>query len=112
MYRYFYYVYLFLENSSIFSHYFFTDVFVITCTISYSEKHHSLNTSAELFWVILIISGFILLEFLNLLRAVKPCLKKVCKDVFCYSNAYCTKISFYSKISSPGGHFEVFFGQF
>ena len=42
--------------------------------------YHSLKASAELFWVIL---GFILLEFLYLLRVVKPCLKKVCKYVFC-----------------------------
>ena len=80
MYRYFYYVHLFLESSSIFPHYCYTDVFVITWTITYSKKCHSLKTSAELFWVIL---GLILLEFLCLLRAVKPCLKKVCKDVFC-----------------------------
>ena len=53
MYRYFYYVHLFLENSSIFPHYFFTDVFVITWTITYSKKRcHSLKASAELFWVI------------------------------------------------------------
>ena len=69
-----------LESSSIFPHYFYTDVFVITWTITYSKKCHSLKTSAELFWVIL---GLIFLEFLCLLRAVKPCLKKVCKDVFC-----------------------------
>ena len=36
--RYFYYVHLLLENSSIFSHYFFTDVFGITWTITYSKS--------------------------------------------------------------------------
>ena len=50
MYRYFYYVHLFLENSSaVFSHYFFTDVFVITWTITYSKKPHRLKISVELF---------------------------------------------------------------
>ena len=73
MYRYIYYVHLFLENSSIFSRYFFRDVFVITWTITYLKKRHSLKTSAELFWIIL---GLILMEFFYLLRAVKPCLKK------------------------------------
>ena len=80
MYSYFYYVHLFLENSLIFSHYFFTDVFAITWTITYSEKCYSLKASVELFWVTL---GLILLEFLYLLRAAKPCLKRFCKDVFC-----------------------------
>ena len=46
VYRYFYYVHLFLENSSIFSHYFFTDVFSITYTTTHSKKLHSLKTSA------------------------------------------------------------------
>ena len=43
VYRYFCYVPLFLENSSIFPHYFFTDVFGITWTITYSKKLHSLK---------------------------------------------------------------------
>ena len=80
MYHYFHYVNLFLENSLIFSHYFFPDVFGITWAITYSKKLHNLKTSAELFWVIF---GLILMEFLYVIRAVKPSLKKVCKNVFC-----------------------------
>ena len=80
MYRYFYYVNLFLENSSIFSHSFFIEVFGITSTITYSKKPHSLKMSAESFWVIL---GLILVVFLYLLRAIKPFLIKFFKDVFC-----------------------------
>ena len=93
IYCYFYCVRLFLENSSIFSQYFFADVFVITWTITYSKKHHSIKTSDELFWVIL---GLISLEFLYLLRAVKPCLKKVCKDVFCITPMP-TALNFFSQ---------------
>ena len=104
MYRYIYYVHLFLENSSIFSHNFFRDVFVITYTITYSKKRHSLKTSAQLFWVIL---GFNWMEFLYLLRAVKPCLKKVCKDVFCITPMLTALIFFHNKPSSPRGHFGV-----
>ena len=97
IYCYFCYVHLFLEN--IFLHYFFTDYFF-----------HSLKNSAELFWVIL---GLILMEFLYLLRAVKPCLKKVCKDgFFCITPMLTALIFFHNKSSSPGGHFWVFFGQF
>ena len=80
MYCYFYYVHPFLENSLIFSHYFFAEVFGITWTITYSKKLHSLKMSAESFWVILRI---ILVVFLYLLRAIKPLLIKVWKDVFC-----------------------------
>ena len=79
MYHYFYYVHLFLENSSIFSHYFFTDVFRITCTITYSKKLHTLKTSSKSFCVIL---GMILVVLLYLMIAVKPFLEKVCKDFF------------------------------
>ena len=46
VYRYFHYVHLFLENCSIFSHYFFKNVFGITWTIPNSKKLHSLKTSA------------------------------------------------------------------
>ena len=74
MYCYFYYVHPFLENSLIFSHYFFAEVFGITWTITYSKKLHSLKMSAESFWVILRI---ILVVFLYLLRAIKPLLIKV-----------------------------------
>ena len=84
------YVHLFLENSS---HYFFRDVFVITWTITYSKKRRSLKTSAVLFWVIL---GFILMVFLYLLRTVKPCLKKVCKDVSCITPML-TALIFFSR---------------
>ena len=49
-----YYVHVFLENSSIFSDYFFlTEIFGITWIITYSRKLHSLKTSGELFWIIL-----------------------------------------------------------
>ena len=58
----------------------FTNVFGISWTITDSKKLHSLKTSPESFWVIL---GIILVLFLNLLRAFKPFLIKVCKDVFC-----------------------------
>ena len=107
MYRYIYYVHLFLENSSIFSHYFFRDVFVITWTITYSKERHSLKTSAELFWVIL---GLILMEFLYLLTAVKPCLKKVCKDVSCITPMLTALIFFRNK--SSWRPFWGIFGQF
>ena len=109
MYGYIYYVHLFLENSSIFSHYFFRGVFAITCTITYSKKRHSLKTSAELFWVIL---GLILMEFLYLVRTVKPCLKKVCKDVSCITPMLTALIFFQNKSSFPGGLFGVFLVSF
>ena len=51
MYRYFYYVHLFSENSSIFPHYFFTDVFVITWAITCLKKLHCLKISNKSFWV-------------------------------------------------------------
>ena len=44
-----YYVNLFLENSSIFSHNFFTDFFGLAWTITYSKKFHRLKISAESF---------------------------------------------------------------
>ena len=44
-----YYVNLFLENSSIFSHNFFTDFFGLAWTITYSKKFHGLKISAESF---------------------------------------------------------------
>ena len=86
MYHYFYYVHL--ENSSIPSHHFFTDVFGITWTIICSKKLQTLKTSDEYFWVIL---ALILVLFLYLLRAVKSFLLKFDKMCFYYSNAYCTK---------------------
>ena len=79
----------FLKTVQSFHVLFFTDVFVITWTITYSKKHHN---SAELFWVIL---RLILLEFVYLLRAVKRCLKKVCKDVFCIA-IMLTALNFFS----------------
>ena len=67
-----------------------------------------ITTSVELFWVFW---GLRLLEFLYLLRAVKLCLRKVCKIVFLhYSSAYCTKIFFHNRSSPPRGHFWVLFG--
>ena len=59
--------------------YFFTEIFRITLTITYSKTLHSLRTSAESFLVIL---GLILAVFLYLLRSVKSILIKACKDVF------------------------------
>ena len=38
MYHYLYYVHLFLEKSSIFSHYFFTEIFGITWAIKKNQK--------------------------------------------------------------------------
>ena len=102
----FMYHYSYYENSSIFSHYSFTDVFVINWTITYSRKRHSVKTSAELFWVIL--------EFLHLLRDVKPCLKKVYKDVFCVTPMV-TALNYFihNKSSSPfWGIFSLFCGIF
>lgn len=75
MYCYFYYVHLFLENGSFFWYYIFKDGFGITWTIIYSRKLHSLKTSVELFCIFCWNS--------SLLRSVKPCLKKIYKDVFC-----------------------------
>ena len=106
MYCYIYYVHLFLENSSIFSHNFFRDV---TWAITYSKKRHSLKTSAALFWIIL---GLILMEFHYLLRPVKPGLKKVSKDVFCNTPMITALFLFHNKSSSPGGHFGVFLVSF
>ena len=51
--RYFYFVHLFLENSSIFSHYFFHINFWYYLDNHLFKKHHSLKTSAESFWIIL-----------------------------------------------------------
>ena len=95
----FYYVHLFLENSSIFSHYIFTDIFGIT----YSKKSQSLKTSTESFLVILAV-------FLYLLRAVQPFLIKFCKDVFCIAPILNALKKFIQQVllSSPF-HFGVFF---
>ena len=61
------------------------------------QESHSLKTSAELFRFVL---QLILLEFLYLLRAVKPCLKKVCKYVFCIT-VILTALIFFFTISPP-----------
>ena len=66
----FYYVHLFLENSSIFPSYFFETTFW------YYFDHHILKKLQNF-------SQLILEMFLYLLRAVKPFLIKVCKDAFC-----------------------------
>ena len=103
MYCYFYYVHLFLENGSFFWYYIFKDGFGITWTIIYSKKLHSLRTSVELFCIFCWNS--------SLLRAVKPCLKKIYKDVFCI-NLMLTPLFFFHKCSSPVGHFGVPFDQY
>ena len=87
MYRYFYYAHLFLENSSIFSHYFFTWIFGITWTITYSQKTSQFK---ELCWVILGYFGPHFSVSLYSLRAVKPFLIKVCEDVFCITSILAT----------------------
>ena len=61
------------------TYHFFTDVFGITWTITYSKKLHSLKIFAELFLIIL---GLILMEFFYLLRAAKPSLKRFVKMFF------------------------------
>ena len=58
--HYFYYVHLFLENSSIFSHFFSQKFLVLLGQSLIQKKLHSLKTSAESFWVIL---GLILVVF-------------------------------------------------
>ena len=72
-------------------YWFFVLLLLLCSSLTNSKKCHSI--SAELFWVIL---PFILLQFLYLLRAVKPCLKKVCKDVF-YITAILTALNFFSQ---------------
>ena len=52
-----------------------------------------ITASVELFWVFW---GLRLLEFLYLLRAVKPCLRKVCKIVFCITPVLTALKSFFT----------------
>ena len=82
-------------------------VFGITWTMTYSKKLHSLKTSTESFWVI---SGLILVEFLNLLRSVKPLLIKLGKDVFCITPMLAT--FFRANPSLLEAIFGVFFGLY
>ena len=85
-------------------------VFGITWTMTYSKKLHSLKTSTESFWVI---SGLILVEFLNLLRSVKHLLIKLGKDVFCITPMLTALTKFFrANPSLLGAIFGVFFGLY
>ena len=91
-----YYVHVFLENSSIFSDYFFlTEIFGITWIITYSRKLQFKN----LWWVIL---DYLKAHFSGVYI-------KVYKDVFCITSILTTLKKVHSR-SSPGGHFSVYFG--
>ena len=85
--------------------YFFTEIFRITLTITYSKTLHSLRTSAESFLVIL---GLILAVFLYLLRSVKPILIKACEDVFCIT-AMLTALKAFSQKALSWRLFYVIF---
>ena len=94
-----------LKTVQYFSQYFFANVLVITWTSTCSKESHSLKASAELFWIIL---GLILLEFLYFLRAVRPCLKTICKDVVCITPMLTARIFIFT--TSP--LLEIILGYF
>ena len=94
-----------LENSSIFFTIFFRKCFSYYLNKHLSKKSHSLKASAALFWIIL---GLILLEFLYFLRAVRPCLKTICKDVVCITPMLTARIFIFT--TSP--LLEIILGYF
>ena len=92
-----YYVHVFLENSSIFSDYFFFN----RNFWYYLDNHLFKKTSQfkNLWWVIL---DYLKAHFSRVYI-------KVYKDVFCITSILTTLKKVHSR-SSPGGHFSVYFG--